>query len=93
MKQHGHGTEKHSVPETGCPNVPSRDQLSVDNGAWLNMEHNTSAYIIPLNAFKQSLVSLHVTLEDFEHGCELSRCCKKHQDQCLMHRDQKKELE
>jgi hypothetical protein len=93
MKQLGHGTEKHSVPETGSPHVASRDQLSVDNGAWLNMEHNVSAHIIPLNTCKQSLVSLHVTLDDFEHGCDLCRYCKNHPDQCPMHRDQKKELE
>ena len=94
MKQHGHGAEEYNVHETGGSIVPLRDdQLSIDNGAWFDMEHTAGAQIIPLEPCKKSIVSLHVTMEDFEHGCDLSRCCKNHPDQCLRHRDQKKGLE
>jgi hypothetical protein len=93
MKLHGHCVEKNNVPEKGSDHVIFRDQLSIDTGAWLEMEHNTSAYINPMNTCKKSLVSLHVTMDDFEHGCDLSRYCKSHPDQCLRQRDQEKELE
>ena len=69
MKQYGHDAEEHSVPETGGSIVPLRDQLSIDNGTWLEMENTTGNQIIPLETTKRSLVSLHVTLDDFEHGC------------------------
>jgi len=93
MKQQAHDDEKYSTPETVSHLEPLCDQLSVDNGAWLNMEHNTSPHIVPLNTCKMSLVSLHVTLDDFEHGFDLSRYCKNNLDQCLRHRNQKKEQE
>ena len=69
MKQHGHGADEQRGSETGDSIVPLRDQLSVDNGIWLEMEHNTENPIIPLETCKRSLVSLHVTMDDFEHGC------------------------
>ncbi len=69
MKQYGHDAEEHSSSETGGGIVPLRDQLSIDNGTWLEMEHTTGNQIIPLETTKRSLVSLNVTLDDFEHGC------------------------
>lgn len=69
MKQYGHDAEEHSVSETGGDIVLYGNQLSIDNGTWLEMEHNTGTQIIPLENCKRSLVSLHVTLDDSEHGC------------------------
>ena len=89
MKPHGHDTEE-ILPKTGVCIAPLCTQLSIDNGTWLEMEHTTSAPIIPLETCKRSLVSLHVSMEDFEHGCDLSRYCKNHPDQCMWHRDRKK---
>ncbi|MEI7434058.1 MAG: hypothetical protein WCJ93_07400 [Methanomicrobiales archaeon] len=77
MKQHGHSAEEYHVPETGGGNVPLLDQLSIDNGTWLEMEHTKGAYIIPHEPCKRCLVSLHVTLDDFEHGCDLSQVLQK----------------
>ncbi len=92
MKQHGNDTEE-LLPETGGFIVPLRDQLSIDKGSWLEMEHATGAHIIPPEPCKRSLISLHVTVEDFEHGCDLSWYCKNHPDQCIRDRDRKIGLE
>lgn len=90
MKQHGHGADEHRVPKTGDGIVPLRDQLSIGNEIWLEMEHNADNPIIPMETCKRRLVSLDVTMDDFEHGCDLFRSCKNQSDQCLRNRDQKK---
>lgn len=54
MKQHGNDTEE-LLPETGGFIVPLRDQLSIDKGIWLEMEHATGAHIIPRNHVKGAL--------------------------------------
>jgi hypothetical protein len=92
MKQLGHDAEEYRVPETGGSIVPLSDQLSIDNGTWLEMDHTAVAHIVPLEHCKRSLVSLHVTPDDFEHGCDLSQVLQKSSGPMYEDQDQKKGL-
>jgi hypothetical protein len=52
-------------------------ELTIDNGTWLEMEYNIRSPEPTHQVCKRPLVSLHVTLEDPEHGCNFTPPCKK----------------
>jgi hypothetical protein len=52
-------------------------ELSIDSGAWLEMEYNSRSPAPTNLVCKRPLVSLHVTVEDSEHECNFTPSCKK----------------
>jgi len=58
--------EKHSTSEISNRIVPLCDNVPIDNGAWLDMEHNMGSRTTIQNVCKKDPVSLIVTLEEEE---------------------------
>jgi hypothetical protein len=71
-------TEEQTQNTEEC--MTSCAELSVDSGAWLEMEYNNRSPAPTNQVCKRSLVSLHVTVEDSEHECNFTQSCKKHSE-------------
>jgi hypothetical protein len=64
MKQHGQPIEDHSTIGIGSSIAPSCAELSIDNGVWLEMEHNERFPVITQGTGKKTRVSLNVSLDE-----------------------------
>ena len=74
MKQHSLRMEEQSASGISNGIVPLCAKVSIDNGAWLDIEHNMRSSTTIQNVCKKDLVSLIVTLEEEEYaGIGLSR--------------------
>jgi len=72
--------------------VPLGTESLIDIGSWLQMDGDTSSPGINQRICKKGLVSLHVTLEDSENGCNLTPYCKNHPiRKCLKDQERRKE--
>ena len=76
MKRHSPGRKEHRILETECNNEPVLTELSIDNGAWLEMEQITTPPVIPPVVCKKIHVLLHVSLEESEHEYGLFQYCQ-----------------
>jgi hypothetical protein len=68
MKQYSLRMEEHSTSGTSSSIVPLCTEGSIDNGTWLDMEHNTRSSTTIQNVCKKALVLLIVTLAEEEYA-------------------------
>ena len=68
MKQHSLRMEEQSASGISNGIVPLCAKVSIDNGAWLDMEHNMRPSTTIQKVCKKALVSLIVTLEEEEYA-------------------------
>ena len=84
IEKNGHCIEENSSTRIGNGLMPLCAESPIDNGTWLEMEHNTISSTIIQKNRKKTLVSLNVTPEDSEQECNLAPYHKNHSVQeCL----------
>jgi len=77
MKQHSQRIEEeHNIIGIDSSIEPLCTELSIDNGVWLEMEHNARVHEISQKVCKKALVSLNITPEDYEPECSFAPYCK-----------------